>query len=46
MTASLSGWLVKRKKKMHCVKEEKNGWTGDSMYECTKIEVFTDKRGI
>jgi hypothetical protein len=32
--------------KVQWVKEEKDGWTVDSMNECTKIEVFTDKRSI
>ena len=32
--------------KMRWVKEEKDWRAGDSMHECAKIEVFTDKRNI
>ena len=44
VTAALSGWLVTWKKKCTDLKKKRDGWTGDSMHECTKIEALIDKR--
>jgi hypothetical protein len=43
--AALFGWLVNWIK-MHGVKEEKDVERNDSMHECTKIQVFNEKRDI